>query len=60
MLKNKEGYADPTAGTAIREVDRPPEHVSNFIKKVKYIANMMELEVIGRIQVRDKKTNREY
>lgn len=29
-MKNKEGYPDPTAGRAIREADRPPEHVVMF------------------------------
>lgn len=58
--KNREGYPDPTAAEAIREADRPPEHVTWFIRTVKSIAALVGLEVIGRIQVRDTDTKREY
>lgn len=58
--KNREGYPDPTAAGAIRAADRPPEHVTWFIRTVKSIAALVGLEVIGRIQVRDTDTKREY
>lgn len=58
--KNKEGYPDPTAGDAIREADRPPELVSWYIKIIKNLAEIFDLEVIGRVTVKDKSTGRIY
>lgn len=58
--KNKEGYPDPTAAGAIREADKTPEIVNWFVKTVRDLAKLFDLEIIGRIQVRDKKTGREY
>ena len=60
MHKNYEGYPDPTAGDAIREADRPPEHVETVIRRMKVIAGWHGLEVIGRIWLRDPETGREY
>lgn len=60
IYKNKEGYPDPTAGDAIQQADRPPEHVTWFIKTVKSIAALVDLEIVGRIRVKDKDTGREY
>lgn len=54
-LKNQEGYPDPTAAAAIREADRPPEHVRWFRKTVKEIASLIDHEIVGTISVRDKK-----
>lgn len=58
--KNREGYNDPTAGNAIREADKSTEKVMWFIKMVRELADIVDLEVIGRIGVKDKKTGREY
>lgn len=60
MHRNKEGYPDPTAGDAIREADRPPELVSWYIKIIKNLAEIFDLEVIGRVTVKDKSTGRIY
>lgn len=57
-MKNKEGYPDPTPAAAIRVADRPPEHVIWFIRTAKALAGLVDLEVEGRITVRDKKTKR--
>ena len=56
--KNREGYLDPTAGDAIREADKQPELVSWYIKMIKDLANLFDLEVIGYLHVKDKKTGR--
>ena len=58
--KNGEGYPDPTASEAIDEADRIPERITWFIKTVKSIAALVDLEVISRIQIRDKSTGRKY
>lgn len=60
LYKNREGYTDRTAGEAIRKADKLPDHVSWFLGAVKSIAELVGLEVIGRIHIRDKKTKKEY
>ena len=58
--KNGEGYRDPTAAAAIREADRIPENVTWFIGTIKSMADLFDFEIVGRIQIKDKKTGREY
>ena len=56
--KNKEGYPDPTAGQAVQEADKQPEKISWYIKTIKDLADIVDLEIIGYVHVRDKKTER--
>ena len=56
--KNKEGYPDPTAGQAVQEADKKPEKISWYIKTIKDLADIVDLEIIGYVHVRDKKTKR--
>lgn len=56
--KNKEGYPDPTAGQAVQEADKQPEKISWYIKIIKDLADIVDLEIIGYVHVRDKKTKR--
>lgn len=58
ISKNKEGYPDPTAGAAIQETDKQPELVNWYIKTIKDLAAIFDLEVVGYIHVKDKKTRR--
>ena len=58
MHKNKEGYPDPTAGQAVQEADKQPERISWHIKTIKDLADIVDLEIIGYVHVRDKKTKR--
>ncbi len=58
MMRNKEGYPDPTAGRAIREADRPPENIELAVRAMKEAARQHDAEVVGRITLRDKKTGR--
>lgn len=58
--KNAEGYPDRTAGEAIREADKPPERVTDCIRRMKTIADWHGFEVCGRIWLKDSKTGREY
>lgn len=53
--KNKEGYPDPTAAKAIREAEKPEELKKWFVRTVKEMADIFELEVAGEIPVRNKK-----
>ena len=61
---NGSGYKDITAGKAITEVSKEEKKVD---KRAKYAVHLCEellditdFELIGRIQIRDKKTGREY
>ena len=56
--KNKEGYPDPTAGQAVQEADKQPEKIPWYIKTIKDLADIVDLEIIGYVHVRDKKTKR--
>lgn len=58
MHRNKEGYPDPTAGDAIREADWPPEDLSRAIRLMKFAADCLGFEVVGRIVLRDAETGR--
>lgn len=58
IQKNKEGYPDPTAGQAVQEADKQPERISWYIKIIKDLADIVDLEIIGYVHVRDKKTKR--
>lgn len=64
IYRNKEGYADPTAGEAIgtvaREEKKHNEEVTNLVNVVKQIINLAGFEMVGRITLKDKKTGKEY
>ena len=57
MHRNKEGYPDPTAGKAIQKASQQPELISWYIKTIKDLAEIMDLEIVGYVEVKDKKTN---
>ena len=58
MYKNAEGYPDPTEGEAIRRADRLPEDLSRAIRLMKFAADCLGFEVVGRIVLRDVETGR--
>ncbi|MCI8351896.1 MAG: hypothetical protein HFJ86_12165 [Oscillospiraceae bacterium] len=65
MDKNAEGYSDPTAGTALRNIDREQEAdrlalISALMPLLKKQADIVGFEIIGRITLKDKETGREY
>jgi hypothetical protein len=68
MDKNSEGYADPTAGEAWKNIRRADRHreaerlamISNLIPIIKQTAELAGFEVIGRIALKDKATGKEY
>ena len=61
---NDEGYADPTAYEAlkpiIQEEKELEKRVHNFVKVLKFIAEWAGFEFIGRIQIKDKKSGKEF
>lgn len=60
MYKNAEGYADYVAEKAIREADRQPDKITWYIKTIREIAELIDLEIIGRVAVKDKDTGKIY
>lgn len=49
---------DPTASEAIRAADEMPVKISDTIKCIKILLKMNNLELVKRIQIRDKETGR--
>lgn len=61
---NSEGYYDPTAYNGLRNILREEntlEHdVTMLIKVLKYIIGKAGFELVGRIEIKDKKTGRVF
>ena len=61
---NQSGCADPTAYEAISQVIKEEkeldERVRNLINVLKLIIDWAGFELIGRIEIRDKKTKKEF
>lgn len=64
LLFNGSGYRDNTAYDALKpmvdEEQANDKKVHNIINTLKFIVDWAGFEFIGRIQLRDKKTKREY
>lgn len=62
--KNAEGYTDPTASAAVSQINREENEVDkrayDLIKVLKYVIRTSGFELIGRIQLKDTKSGREY
>lgn len=60
--KNHEGYADPTAYNGIRLAgeDAVQSKANFLIRVLKYIIKESGFELIGRIQLRDRRSGREF
>ncbi len=57
---NASGSPDPTAHQAIKHVSDADKRVFDLIKAFKIIAAASGLEITNRINIRDKKTGREW
>lgn len=58
--KNAEKYPDPTAYGVIRSENQEEKRLSTLIYVLKYIISLAGYDLIARIQLRDKKTGKEY
>lgn len=66
--ENAEGYPDPTAGLAWRNIRKEENRreaermavISNLIPIMKQTAELAGFEVVGRIVLKDKRTGKEY
>lgn len=61
---NASGCADPTAYEALKPIIQEDaaleKKVHNVVNTVKFIVDWAGFEMIGRIQIRDKKSGREF
>jgi len=61
---NQSGYIDPVAyeaiGNVIKEEKELDKKVHNLISVLKFIIDWAGFELIGRIEIRDKKTRKEF
>jgi hypothetical protein len=57
---NCEGYKDPTAEKAIRKATQTPPEIMQVINMMKAVASVAGLDVIGRIQLKDRQTGKEW
>lgn len=64
LHKNAEGYNDPTAHNAItkviREENEQQRRVNALIGSLKSLIDLAGFDLLNRIEVRDRKTGREY
>jgi hypothetical protein len=61
---NQSGYADPTAYEAISNIIKEEKELDKKVHKLisvlKLIIDWAGFELIGRIEIRDKKTRKEF
>ena len=57
---NPEGYRDPTAYDAIRNITEEEEKVSILINIIKSMLKICGFELIRRIEIRSLRSGREY
>lgn len=64
LYQNAEGYADPTAYEAIKPIIKEEEQLEkkvNFlIKVVKFIISESGFEMLNRIEIKDRKSGKEF
>ena len=64
LNKNAEGYSDPTAHNAItkvmREENEQQRRINALIGSLKFFIDLAGFDLLNRIEVRDRKTGREY
>ena len=64
IKKNKEGYSDPTAFAAISKIQKDDSdlqrRVSELVNVLKYVIDKSGFELMARIEIRDKRTGKEF
>ena len=62
MYKNSEGYADPTPGEALRNIQREEkaERITDLIHVIKKTAELAGFEIVGRITLKDRATGKKF
>ena len=64
-FKNPEGYADPTAYQALRNIelqerDSADDYAYRVIKNILVSLDLYGFKLVGRLHIQDKVTGREY
>lgn len=64
IKRNKEGYSDPTAYAALSKIQKEDielqRRVSELVNVLKYVIDKSGFELMARIEIRDKKTGKEF
>ena len=55
---NSSGYKDLTAYSAIKAVSKREQQVHQYIKIIKALADKVDFEIVGRVEIKDKTTGR--
>lgn len=58
LRKNAEGYSDPTAYQAMKNIDQEDERFHKLLHTLFYICEIAGFQIEGRIVLVDKKTGR--
>lgn len=62
--RNSEGYHDPTAYEALKPIIKEDaerqKRVNTLIFVLKFIIDLADFELLNRIEIKDRKTGREY
>lgn len=58
LRKNAEGYSDPTAYQAMKNIDKEDERFHKLLHTLFYICEVAGFQIEGRIVLTDKKTGR--
>lgn len=62
--RNSEGYADPTAGTAMAVTNREEQEVEKLNHKViqsfRLLVDLAGFEIVGRVTLKHKKSGRVF
>ena len=64
IKRNSEGYSDPTAYAALAKISQEEylqnKRVAELIHVLKYIIDKSGFELVTRIELREKKTGKEF
>lgn len=64
IRRNSEGYSDPTAYGAIRNISREEndqtKRVSTLVSVLKYVIDAAGFDLMNRIELKDRRTGKEY
>ena len=58
IMTNGDGYSDPTAYSAIKNIRKDEERVSDLIHTIKSICELAGFHVEERIVIKDKRTGK--
>lgn len=62
--KNAEGYDDPTAYRALRNIMKqesdPEKRLNALVATLKYIINLAGFDLLNRLELRDRKSKRVF